>query len=109
MTAADKIREALTRMVFLRKDMERLVEEIKAQGYRTEDQSAEAEMLAGMAEEIQQEVNRLTAAEAVVTTVYACRSCGQPVHREMGMWRHTDPQDFEKCGKAGIPRGQGTV
>jgi len=98
-------------MVFLRKDMERLVEEIKAQGYRTEDQCAEAEMLAGMADEIQEEITRLTESDAaaIVSTVHTCRSCGQPVHREAGMWRHTRPEDFMKCGKAGIPRGWGTV
>lgn len=102
------LRETLSRMVFLRKRMELLVEEIQAQGFRTEDQSNEAEMLVSMADEIQEEINLMTGGAIpetfTVTTEHVCRHCGKPVRRDAGMWLHVHKADFEVCRRAGIPR-----
>jgi len=108
MSDADKMRELLARMVFIRRDMERLVEEIREQGFRTEDQDANAEMLVQLADEIQEEVNLLTGAAIpdvfCVTTEHTCMHCGKPVRREAGLWLHVSTDDFFRCGKVGIPR-----
>ena len=103
------LRDALSRMVFLRNRMEFLVEEITAQGFRTEEQSAEAEMLVGVADDIQEEVAQASGASIPevfqATSGFVCRSCGRPVHRQYGMWLHVTKEDFTRCGKAAIPRG----
>jgi len=108
MTKAEQFSEISNRMIFLRKSMEQMLENVTAQGFRTEDQSAEIEMMISMADELKEEV--LLLAGAAVPEVFkpqtaaVCRSCGAPVCRQYGMWFHVVYDDFKKCGKAGIPR-----
>jgi hypothetical protein len=59
MTTSDKLRDVNSRMAFLRKDAERITALISAQGYRTEEQTAEVDMMRTLADELQTEVQQL--------------------------------------------------
>jgi len=99
-----KLKDVLARAVFVRKCADMLVAQIDGQ-YPTEEQRAEAAMLVHLAEEIEVEAQALTAFSALPDQPLVCRHCGQPVHRLAGMWIHKSSNDFDRCRKAGIPRG----
>jgi hypothetical protein len=150
LTVTEQLRDALQRMQFLQADAQRIHDTVVEQGWRSEEQDAEMEMMQSLADEISAEVEKLTAfaynfgavipdsgcidksesdltvasilaagcldcvfdpryrielnVDVGVAIVYTCRSCGQPVHRQHGLWLHINKADFVKCGKAGIPR-----
>ena len=109
MTAEEQLLDALRRMKFLRADAQRLHDVVVDQGWRSEEQDAEMEMMRSLVDETEAEVEKLTAFTKTVSpnrveTVHTCRHCGNPVQRYAGMWVHTAISDFNKCRRAGIPR-----
>jgi hypothetical protein len=100
MNAEEQLLDASSRMKFLQADAQRLHDIVVEQGYRTEEQDAEMDMMKTIGDEIAAEVGKLTAG----ILGKECRHCGKPVHRSAGLWVHTVSSDFAKCGKAGIPR-----
>src|SRR5208282_3383366 len=102
-----KLKDALNRMMFVRKCADLLLEKWAAQPYGvpTTEQRLEATMLINLSEEIAQESCSLQAFSYLPGQQELCRHCEKPVHRLAGLWMHKDIRDFERCRKAGIPRG----
>jgi hypothetical protein len=109
MTTESQLLDALQRMKFLQADAQRIHDTVVGQGFRTEEQDAEVEMMCTIADEIKALVEKITSPVVETLTFYRCRHCGKPTHRDSGMWLHNNSEDFARCGKVGIPRGTGEV
>ena len=107
MTKDEQLYDVLQRMKFLQSDAQRLHDIVVEQGFRTEEQAAEIDMLSTLNEENEREAQSIAAVAITapaVETVSTCRHCGKPVERMAGLWRHINSDDFAKCGRAGVPR-----
>lgn len=111
MTTQERLLDVLKRQKFLQADTQRLHDLLVEQGFRTEEQTAEIEMLKSIADDIEAEVAVLMSAtpKPPLKTVYTCQHCGKPTQRVAGRWMHVESSDFAKCGRAGVPRGGGAI